>query len=106
MEVAIFIAAAILLCLGVTLLLGRRSYKREREAKAAGSFALSFVWVNDDGSVRELDAEERSYLNTEFHPTDGARPYFKSKYETKTPDGRMSGFLNRDNVPKRLSVRE
>lgn len=31
--------------------------------------------VNDDGSARELTDAEREYVDTEFAPFDGARPY-------------------------------
>ena len=33
-----------------------------------------------EGGARELHSEERDYLETRFHPTDGARPYVKRRY--------------------------
>lgn len=65
-----------------------------------------FVWVNDDGTVRELTAEEREYLETEFQSQDPARPYFKETYSELTPLGKLRGFLARDNVPAGMKVRE
>ena len=73
--------------------------RRELEAKASGAYARGFVFVNEDGSVRELTPDEIAYLNRNFDPTDSGRPYVKSRYSTRTPNGRMSGFLPRSEVP-------
>jgi predicted metal-dependent hydrolase len=70
----------------------------------AGTYADHFVYVNDDGSVRELTPEERDYLNTEFHPNDGNRPYIKDRYRDRTPDGKLSGFLLRKRVPRGIPI--
>jgi hypothetical protein len=58
-----------------------------------------FVYVNQDGTVRDLMADEREYLNEEFHGADGGRPYIKLKYEDRTPDSKIGGFLYRSMVP-------
>ena len=50
---------------------------------------FEYVSVEDDGTVRELSREEQGYLKEEFHPNDGARPYIKSRYNSKTPDGKI-----------------
>jgi len=63
-----------------------------------------YVYVNDDGSARELTADEREYLNTEFHGADGARPYIKFRYESLTPDLRIRGYLRRRQLPKRIRI--
>ena len=65
---------------------------------------FEFIFVNDDGSARELDADEHDYLNTKFHPADGARPYIKFRYESLTPDGRISGYLRRRQLPARIKI--
>ncbi len=62
-----------------------------------------YVYVTAPGFFRELTADEREYLQTPFHPADGARPYVKNRYEDLTPDGRIIGFLRRDKLP--LTVR-
>ena len=64
-----------------------------------------YVYVNNDGSARELTAEEQEYLRTEFHPADGGRPYIKLRYGSRTPDGRLRGFLRRRSLPARVVVR-
>ncbi|MBS1188547.1 MAG: hypothetical protein H6R10_339 [Rhodocyclaceae bacterium] len=102
-------ALTIVIVLFVTLaglvFLGRVSYTREHNEKANGTYALKYVWVEDDGSVRRLNPDEVEYLNTQFHPGDGARPYIKSNYATRSPDGRMSGFLPRAKLPSYIVVK-
>ena len=58
---------------------------RTTKEKTNGSYALRFVYVEEDGSARELSAEERDYLNTEFQGADGGRPYIKCWYRELTP---------------------
>ncbi|WP_103070879.1 hypothetical protein [Aquimarina sediminis] len=68
---------------------------------------FKYVCINEDGSVRELTREERGYLTEVFHPTDGARPYIKSRYNSKIIDGKISsGFILRNRVPKKIVIRE
>ena len=58
-----------------------------------------YVWVNRDGSARELHPKERSYLETPFEGADGGRPYVKRAYETKDGWGSLAGFLPRAKLP-------
>lgn len=62
------------------------------------------VYVNEDGSVRELTAADKRYVDTEFSPLDGARPYIKSRYSQRTALGHIRGYLPRSEVPKRLVI--
>lgn len=71
---------------------------RKREA------GFGYVYVHDDGSVRELDEEEIAYLQTKFSPADGARPYVKDFYHQLTPGGKRSGFILRRRVPKNIKI--
>jgi hypothetical protein len=64
-----------------------------------------FVWVNDDGSLRELSRDECAYLATPFEGFDGGRPYIKERYRSLTPDGRMRGFLELRHLPEELHHR-
>src|SRR5581483_5817860 len=66
--------------------------------------ARQYVWVNDDGSVRELADGEVSYLMEAFSPGDGDRPYIKPSYGHRTPDGRIGGFMHRGGLPARRAV--
>ena len=63
------------------------------------SSGFNYVHVELDRTVRELDSDEQEYLKEVFHPNDGARPYIKSNYWQKTPDGKIDGFLKRIRVP-------
>ena len=65
-----------------------------------------FVYVEDSGAYRELSIEDKQYLEEKFDPTDGNRPYVKSRYHSKTPDGKMRGFLKRTKLPKGLVAGE
>ena len=66
---------------------------------------FKYIYVYDDGSARELRKDEQKYLNTKFEPTDGGRPYIKHRYESRTPDGRLSGYLPRHQLPKRICIK-
>jgi hypothetical protein len=63
-----------------------------------------YVFINADGSARELHAGERQYLETPFHGADGARPYVKWRYTQKDGWGEIKGFLKRAKVPKRIQI--
>ena len=63
-----------------------------------------FVYVNQDGSVRELSNDEREYLSQEFSGGDGGRPYVKASYESKDGWGSISGFLPRKSLPRQIVV--
>ena len=66
--------------------------------------ADEFVYVNQDGSVRELSPDEREYLSQDFHPGDGGRPYIKTSYESQDGWGSISGFLPRKRIPRQVMV--
>jgi len=63
-----------------------------------------YLYVNDDGSARERHANERNYLETPFHPTDGGRPYIKSGYSEKNGWGEIQGYLERSKLPQGIQV--
>jgi len=71
--------------------------------KEAGRTPYPFVYVEHDGSYRELLDDEREHLETPFHPADGSRPYVKSSYFSRTPAGRLDGFLRRSRLPRNLA---
>ncbi|MCO6511334.1 MAG: hypothetical protein J5I65_11145 [Aridibacter famidurans] len=59
---------------------------------------FKYVYVNLDGSVREVSPAEREYLLAEFEGFDSGRPYIKTFYESLTPRGFRSGFIERRKV--------
>lgn len=68
----------------------------------AGQSPYPYIYVMEDGSYRELTAEEKAYLEEPFSPFDGARPYVKGNYEDRTSENKISGFLRRDRLPPEL----
>jgi hypothetical protein len=79
-----------------------RFSRRKRRSEDEGAF--EYVYVNQDGSVRELSPNEREYLEKDFSPFDGARPYIKSSYESLDGWGSMSGFIPRKMVPTDIRI--
>lgn len=73
-----------------------------RHSRASG---YEYVWVNQDGSVREVSPGERSYLEEYFHPSDSGRPYIKSRYHSRDGWDSLSGFMRRNKVPIRITIR-
>jgi len=63
-----------------------------------------YVWVTETGAVHELDSEDRTYLETRFHPCDGGRPYVKTSYTTKDGWDSLKGFCPRSQIPKGIQV--
>lgn len=66
---------------------------------------FKYVYVELDGSVRELYQDEKDYLKEVFYPNDGGRPYIKNNYYQLTPDDKINGFLERTEVPKEISIK-
>jgi hypothetical protein len=63
-----------------------------------------YIYVNQDGSARQLSDSERNYLSTEFAPKDGGRPYIKANYESRDGWGSLSGFLPFSKLPSAVAV--
>jgi len=63
-----------------------------------------FVYVNQDGSVRELSPEEAAYLSTAFSGGDSGRPYIKDSYESRDGWGSLSGFIARSAIPTQIGI--
>jgi hypothetical protein len=77
---------------------------RLRRRRPAGP-GFRYVHVEEDGGARELSAEEQAYLEEEFHPADGGRPYIKTWYGTRNPAGSIAGYLRRDRLPPEIRIR-
>ena len=63
-----------------------------------------YIYVNADGTARELHANERTYLETEFQGGDGAMPYIKSDYQERDGWGEISGYLKRALLPAGTAI--
>ena len=77
---------------------------RRRKRRSVDKAEFEYVYVNQDGSVRELSPNEQAYLEEEFSPFDGARPYIKSSYESLDGWGSMSGFIPRKEIPTDMGI--
>jgi hypothetical protein len=94
----------ILLGLGVLWLRWQGRGWPSTQEKDTGTYANHFVYVDEDGTARELTADERDYLNTKFDPFDSGRPYIKYSYKQLTPDGKISGFLLKSSLPRGFNI--
>jgi len=100
--IALAILAPLIVAVAAGMVLGWRGFLQP----AGTPGPEHYVWVEDDGTVRELTAEEREYVGREHDPTDGNRPYVKARYKSLTPDGRMRGFMYRFDVPGYIRIRK
>jgi len=101
MTILIILALLILIVFIIGIIIYVNNYYPLRPKE----IGFEFVYVNLDGSVRELDSDEQNYLTTDFLPNDGNRPYIKSNYNAKTPDGKLSGYIRRRRVPKTIIIK-
>lgn len=63
-----------------------------------------YIYVNADGSARELHSAERKYLETEFQGGDGAAPYIKSDCSERDGWGELTGYLERSALPNSTPI--
>jgi hypothetical protein len=63
-----------------------------------------YVYVNADGTARELHASERAWLETEYTLGDGAMPYIKDSYAERNGWGELNGYLARVALPAGMPV--
>lgn len=75
-----------------------------KNGKAVLKGKYPLVYVNTDGSVREINILEKLYLQTEYDGSDGDRPYIKSKYSEKNVLGNISGFCHRNKIPRTVNI--
>jgi hypothetical protein len=80
--------------------------RREATAKREGTYANAFILVQDDGTARELTADERDHLNGDYALGDGNLPYIKGSYLSRTPDNRIGGYLLRRKLPNHVAIRK
>jgi hypothetical protein len=99
-----YIVGAILLCivlaLAIMAIIAAITMRPLRKREPG----FKFVYVNQDGSVRELSPGEQAYLSEEFSVGDGGRPYIKSNYESSDGWGSQSGFISRRQVPADIPI--
>jgi len=65
---------------------------------------FDYVYVDDDGNARELDASELEYVTTALFQNEDADQIIKPRYDSLTRDGRLHGYLRRRQLPRRIPV--
>lgn len=68
---------------------------------------FEYIYVEDDGSAREVNAAERERLTTKLEPPSGfysPPPYIKFNYESLSHEGRLGGYLLRRQLPKSIRI--
>ena len=73
-------------------------------AREAALSPYPYVYMEKDGSARELHPDERKSLEEEFEGGDGNRPYVKKHHDSRDGWGSLAGFCRRDALPASLSV--
>jgi hypothetical protein len=63
-----------------------------------------YVYINADGTARELHADERAWLDTEYKGGDGAMPNVKDSYDERNGWGELNGYLARTALPAGMPV--
>ena len=109
------VAAAIGWGLALTLFIVSIWIRRRRRFRAGSTAAPArppgtskpselLVWINVDGTARQLTDAEKTYVDTPYSPFDGARPYVKSHYEQRNGWGELKGYLVRKDVPDGVAI--
>jgi len=66
--------------------------------------AFDYVYVDDNGNARELNAVEQEYVTTALFPNEDADQHIKPRYESLTRDGRRRGYLRQRQLPRQIPV--
>jgi hypothetical protein len=63
-----------------------------------------YVFIEENGSVRELHLRERRFFETPMEPTDGSAPYIKRSYQYRNSFGSFRGYCLRTRIPSHLVI--
>jgi hypothetical protein len=115
MSIAVAAWCLVLALCAISLWIRRRRRRRNAFITRSGTIANppkmaampnaggALVYVNEDGSVRELTQGEKTYVATPFSPLDGARPHIKLRYFDRAARG-IQGYLPRTQVPHGMPI--
>ncbi|HEV2136309.1 MAG TPA: hypothetical protein VGR47_18865 [Terracidiphilus sp.] len=70
----------------------------------SGAEPYPYIYVNADGSARELHREEREYLSSRISRFGEPRRYVKSTYSQKDGWGQLEGVLKRSSLPREIEI--
>ena len=65
---------------------------------------FDYVYIDDNGNARELNADEEEYVTTALFLGDDTDFFIKSSYEALTSNGDLRGYLRRRQLPQRVVV--
>lgn len=65
---------------------------------------FDYVYIDNEGNARELNATEQESVMTALFPNEDADQFIKSRYESLTRDGRLCGYLRRRQLPHGVPV--
>ena len=65
---------------------------------------FDYVYIDDRGNARELNADEEEYVTTTLFLGDDADFFIKPDYESLNPNGALSGYLKRRQLPPGLAI--
>ena len=104
MITVIYIALGFVGLIALTVIMYLTWYFWQTRPRRPKEDGYKYVYVEDDGSAREIAPDEKEYLETEYHPGDGARPYTKLRYESLNSWGNLAGYLPRRQLPKNIPI--
>lgn len=65
-----------------------------------------YVFIEEDGRVRELHPRERRFFETPMSPMDGSMPYIKRSYSYRDRYGLFSGYCLRTKIPTHILIQD
>jgi hypothetical protein len=65
---------------------------------------FDYIYIDDDGNARELNAAEDEYIATALFANGDADQFIKPSYESLNREGRLHGYLKRRQLPRRIPV--
>ena len=103
MIVALSIIGSII---GIVLLIWIYLYLRYGIPLRPKEEGFKYVYIENDGTVRELYDDEIEYMSETFDPRDSGRPYIKSRYGSLGYSKEISGMIARRRVPKTVIIKK
>lgn len=103
MVVVLFIIGSII---GIIILISIYLYLRYAIPLRPKEEGFKYVYIENDGAVRELYDDEIEYMSETFDPRDSGRPYIKNRYKSLGFSNEISGMIARRRVPKEIIIKK
>lgn len=66
--------------------------------------AFDYVYIDDNGSARELNDDEEEYVTTALFLDDDGDFFIKPRYESLNRNGELRGYLRRRQLPRQVPI--